>query len=52
MRELLGSSLHVPVTIDGKPGTVNFWSKEKNAFPPRRGRVPHGRSPSRWARRK
>ncbi len=34
MRGLLGSSLHVPVTINGKPGTVNFWSREKNAFPP------------------
>jgi len=33
MRALLGSSLHVPVMIDGKRGTVNFWSKEKNAFP-------------------
>jgi hypothetical protein len=33
MRAMLGSSLHVPVMIDGKRGTVNFWSKEKNAFP-------------------
>jgi len=23
----------VPVAWDGKPGTVNFWSKQKGAFP-------------------
>jgi peroxiredoxin len=28
------SSLHVPVRLDGKPGTVNFWSEEPKAFPP------------------
>jgi peroxiredoxin len=28
----LGSSVHVPVALDGKPGTINFWSREKNAF--------------------
>lgn len=26
------SSLHVPIQIDGKPATVNFWSKEPAAF--------------------
>lgn len=29
----MGSSLHVPVTIDGRAATVNFWSKEPGAFP-------------------
>ena len=29
----LGASIHVPVALEGKPGTVNFWSKEKEAFP-------------------
>jgi hypothetical protein len=29
----LGSSAHVPVARDGEPGTVNFWSKQKSAFP-------------------
>jgi hypothetical protein len=29
----LGSSVHIPVAMDGVPGTVNFWSKEKEAFP-------------------
>jgi hypothetical protein len=29
----LSSSAHVPVALDGKPGSLNFWSKEKNAFP-------------------
>jgi peroxiredoxin len=33
MGQTLGSSLHVPVALDGRPATVNFWSKEKNAFP-------------------
>ncbi len=28
----LGSSAHVPIALDGMPGTVNFWSKEKGAF--------------------
>jgi peroxiredoxin len=27
------SSLHIPVTIDGGPGIVNFWSEEPNGFP-------------------
>jgi peroxiredoxin len=31
--QTLGSSVHVPFTHDGIPGTVNFWSKQKNAFP-------------------
>lgn len=26
------SSLHVPIQVDGKPATVNFWSKEPAAF--------------------
>lgn len=29
-----GSSFHVPVKIGGRPGTINFWSTEKNGFPP------------------
>jgi hypothetical protein len=29
----LGSSVHVPVVREGEPGTVNFWSKQKAAFP-------------------
>jgi peroxiredoxin len=33
MKRALRSSFHVPVVIDGKPGTINFWSKEKEAFP-------------------
>lgn len=28
------SSLHLPVTIDGKAMTVNFWSGDEDAFPP------------------
>ncbi len=28
------SSLHVPAQIDGQSVTVNFWSKDPNAFPP------------------
>lgn len=28
------SSLHVPVTVNGKKGTLNFWSTDPNAFPP------------------
>ncbi len=28
------SSVHVPVEIDGKRATVNFWSAEAEAFPP------------------
>jgi peroxiredoxin len=29
----LSSSAHVPVAWEGMPGTVNFWSKDKKAFP-------------------
>jgi peroxiredoxin len=32
LSQTLGSSFHVPVALEGKPGTVNFWSKEKGAF--------------------
>jgi hypothetical protein len=28
------SSLHVPVTFDGQPASVNFWSQETGGFPP------------------
>lgn len=28
------SSVHIPVQIDGKPMTVNFWSTDDDAFPP------------------
>ena len=28
------SSMHVPVEIDGKQATINFWSAEAGAFPP------------------
>ncbi len=28
----LTSSVHVPVILEGRPATVNFWSKEENAF--------------------
>jgi len=32
--KFLGSSVHVPIVIEGgKPGTINFWSKEPKAFP-------------------
>lgn len=33
MRDAIGSSVHVPVEIDGRRMTVSFWCKEKNAFP-------------------
>ena len=33
-RKDIRSSMHVPVTIGGVPGTVNFWSAEPGAFPP------------------
>jgi peroxiredoxin len=32
MSKTLSSSVHVPVAVDGAPATVNFWSKEKDAF--------------------
>src|SRR5262249_39319515 len=28
----LGASVHVPISWEGKPGTLNFWSKAKEAF--------------------
>ena len=33
MSKTLTSSVHVPVILEGKPATVNFWSKEKHGFP-------------------
>jgi hypothetical protein len=33
MSKSLASSLHVPVILEGKPATLNFWSKENGAFP-------------------
>jgi len=32
MSKSLLSSMHTPVIWEGRPATVNFWSKEKNAF--------------------
>jgi peroxiredoxin len=33
MSKTLGSALHVPtIRDDARPGTVNFWSKDKDAF--------------------
>jgi len=29
----IGSSMHVPITVDGQPALLSFWSREKNAFP-------------------
>jgi len=34
MARAFGSSLHIPVKIEGHAGTLNFWSAEKDAFPP------------------
>jgi peroxiredoxin len=34
LTKLLPSSVHVPIKINGKPGTVNFWSLESAAFSP------------------
>jgi peroxiredoxin len=28
----LSSSVHVPVAVEGRPGSLNLWSKEKDAF--------------------
>lgn len=28
------SSVHVPITVNGKKATVNFWSADADAFPP------------------
>jgi hypothetical protein len=33
MSRALGSSLHVPVKLGGQPGSINFWSTDKSAFP-------------------
>jgi peroxiredoxin len=33
MSNSLASSVHVPVVLEGKPATVNFWSKDADAFP-------------------
>lgn len=33
MRLAFSSSMHVPLRVDDKPATLNFWSSEKNAFP-------------------
>jgi peroxiredoxin len=38
-RKDIRSSMHVPVTIDGKRATVNFWSAEAEAFPPEAVRI-------------
>jgi hypothetical protein len=32
MARTFGSSFHAPVTLEGKPGTLNFWSKDKDAI--------------------
>jgi hypothetical protein len=29
----LKSSVHVPVSLDGLPSDVNFWSAKEKAFP-------------------
>jgi peroxiredoxin len=31
--QTLHSSVHVPISREGDPGSVNFWSKQKDAFP-------------------
>ena len=33
LAQTLKSSVHVPIAQQGDPGTVNFWSKQKDAFP-------------------
>jgi peroxiredoxin len=33
MSASLASGVHVPAALEGRPATVNFWSKEKDAFP-------------------
>jgi peroxiredoxin len=33
LSKTLSSSAHVPFAIDGDPGTLNFWSAKKDAFP-------------------
>jgi peroxiredoxin len=34
MARVYRSSVHIPVTIHGHKGTLNFWSTEDDAFPP------------------
>ena len=34
LTKILPSSIHIPIVVDGKSGTVNFWSMDKEAFPP------------------
>jgi peroxiredoxin len=34
LTKILPSSLHVPIVVHGKPGTVNFWSLDRAAFSP------------------
>jgi len=34
LTKILPSSVHIPIVVNGKPGTVNFWSMDKGAFPP------------------
>jgi hypothetical protein len=31
--DALKSSVHVPVSVDGLPSNVNFWSSQDKAFP-------------------
>jgi len=33
MSTALGASMHVPITFEGQPATINFWSAENGAFP-------------------
>jgi hypothetical protein len=33
MSKMVGSSMHVPLVIDGKKISVSFWSREPEAFP-------------------
>lgn len=30
----VSSSVHVPITFEGRPATLNFWSTDTDAFPP------------------
>ena len=34
MSKCYGSSFHVPVKVGDQSGTINFWSTEREAFPP------------------
>jgi peroxiredoxin/mono/diheme cytochrome c family protein len=34
MSKAYQSSYHLPIQKDGLPGSINFWSAEKDAFPP------------------